>query len=587
MRHFLVAGALVLLAACGPRAAEVSGELKLWHTVTLTFAGPETSEAANPNPFTDYRFDVVLTAPSGKTWSVPGFYAADGDAAESAAKSGDKWRARFTPDEEGEWSYAASLAEGAGVAQDDSVPGEPLGEGLFLVGPTDKTAPDFRARGMLRDVNERYPVFAGSGERFIKGGADSPENFLAYVDFDGTEDRGGKREGFLHRYEPHVGDWAEGDPAWRDGKGKGIIGALNYLASEGVNSIYFLTQNVDGDGDDVWPWVSADEFTRFDVSKLAQWEIVFEHADRMGIQLHVLTAETENDRLLNGGDLGLERRIYYRELIARFGHHRALQWNLGEETKNTPEQLKQHSRYIHEVDPYDHPVVVHTYAVPENHEEIYAPLLGYEWFDGASMQIRDDEIVHETLVSWIRRSKEAGHPWIVCFDEQRTGRTGVAPDDMDDSRQDERSAHLWATLMAGAAGIEWYFGYEYPNDDVTLEDFRSRAEIWRLTRLAVEFFHKHLPFWEMQSADELTSTDGAFVLAKPREIYAVYTPAGGTATLDLEAGQYRVRWFDPEQGGEPRRGSVEAVLGPGLRSLGAAPEKPGQDWVAVVVRVGS
>ena len=29
-------------------AAQISGELKKWHKVTLTFDGPETSEAANP-----------------------------------------------------------------------------------------------------------------------------------------------------------------------------------------------------------------------------------------------------------------------------------------------------------------------------------------------------------------------------------------------------------------------------------------------------------------------------------------------------------------------------------------------------------
>ncbi|MEZ5397229.1 MAG: hypothetical protein R2724_31240 [Bryobacterales bacterium] len=35
----------------------------------------------------------------------------------------------------------------------------------------------------------------------------------------------------IHHYEPHVQDWKPGDPTWQGGKGKGIIGALNYLAS--------------------------------------------------------------------------------------------------------------------------------------------------------------------------------------------------------------------------------------------------------------------------------------------------------------------------------------------------------------------
>ena len=77
---------------------------------------------------------------------------------------------------------------------------------------------------------------------------------------------------------------------------------------------------------------------RIDVSKTAQWELVFEHADTMGMFLHFKTQEQENDQLLDGGKLGLQRRLYYRELVARFGHHLALNWNLGEENTNTDKE---------------------------------------------------------------------------------------------------------------------------------------------------------------------------------------------------------------------------------------------------------
>ena len=61
-----------------------------------------------------------------------------------------------------------------------------------------------------------------------------------------------------------------------------------------------------------------------DVSKLAQWEIVFEHADKKGLFLHFKMQERENSFLLDGGELGTERKLYYREPIARFGHHLSL-----------------------------------------------------------------------------------------------------------------------------------------------------------------------------------------------------------------------------------------------------------------------
>lgn len=101
------------------------------------------------------------------------------------------------------------------------------------------------------------------------------------------------------------------------------------------------------------------DHTRFDCSKLDQWEIVFEHMQRKGVLLHVVTQETENERLLDDGDTGPLRKLYYRELIARFAHHPALVWNLGEENGpaefspngQTSEQQKAMSNYLKASDP--------------------------------------------------------------------------------------------------------------------------------------------------------------------------------------------------------------------------------------------
>ena len=96
----------------GPVA--VGGELKQWHAVTFTFDGPFAHELDNkPNPFTDYQFDVVFTHDSGATFKVPGFFAADGNAAETSAQSGTKWRVNFSPSLTGKWSYQASFSNGS------------------------------------------------------------------------------------------------------------------------------------------------------------------------------------------------------------------------------------------------------------------------------------------------------------------------------------------------------------------------------------------------------------------------------------------------------------------------------------------
>lgn len=597
--------AAVLSLPVAARAAEatLTGELQQWHRVTLTFEGPAASEtggqAADParTPFRDCRLDVAFThVPSSKTYTVPGFFAADGNAAETGATAGRSWRVHFSPDATGEWSWRASFRQGPDVAvADDPQAGRPAAfdgaTGRFEVQPSDKFGRDFRHHGRLEHGDGHYLRFAGSRGYFLKGGADSPENLLAYTDFDDTRKHGQQpaREGeaksdALHRYEPHARDFRPGDPTWRGGKGRNIIGAMNYLASEGMNSVYFLTMNVGGDGKDVWPWVGPEDPSAFDCSKLDQWEIVFSHMTRLGLALHVITQETENDQLLDGGELGPARKLYYRELIARFSHHPALVWNLGEENSNTDAQRKSFAACFKAIDPYRHPVVVHTF--PQEKERVYTPLLGFEHLDGPSLQIGDQKETHAETLKWVQRSREAGRPWFVCLDEIGPADTGVRPDAVDPDHDDVRRYSLWGNLMAGGAGVEWYFGYKFAHNDLNCEDWRSRDRLWDQTRFALEFFHRHLVFWEMGSADKLTPATDDYCFAAPGRLYAVYLPKGGAAKLDLlqSTGEFSVLWFNPRIGGELMAGPVREVRGPGVVELGAPPADANKDWVILVRR---
>ena len=93
--------------------AEISGELKKWHKITLTFDGPETSEMEKLNPFMNYRFDVFFThKESEKTLKVPGYFAADGNAGETSASLGNKWRVHLAPEETGTWNYKVDFRVG-------------------------------------------------------------------------------------------------------------------------------------------------------------------------------------------------------------------------------------------------------------------------------------------------------------------------------------------------------------------------------------------------------------------------------------------------------------------------------------------
>jgi hypothetical protein len=548
-----------------------------WHPFPLTLEGPVASETGDPNPFRNYRMNVVFTK-GDRRILVPGFFAADGNAGETGAVTGDRWRAYFTPDEEGEWTYTVSFRFGPDVAlSDDPTVGNAVSpdglHGTLNVLPTDKVAPDFRARGLVRHVGRHHLRF-DDGTYFLKGGADSPENFLAYADFDATT--------ATHRYEPHVADWKSGDPTWKGGKGKGMIGALNYLAQKGMNSVYFLTMNVGGDGKDVWPFIATNKVDRYDISKLDQWNVVFDHMDHLGLMLHVVTQETENDQLLDGGALGPQRRLYLRELVARFGHHLAITWNLGEENSNTTDERKAFSTYLHVLDPYGHLVVVHTY--PGQQSAVYTPLLGLVGFGGTSLQISGNTTHSETL-KWLNQSAAADHRWVVSLDEIGPAGDGVLTDAEDPNHTDPRKIHLWGNLLAGGAGVEWYFGYSHPHNDLNCEDWRARDRMWDQTRYALEFFGK-IPFDDMQSTDALTGASTDFVLSKPGETYAIYLPSGGTTDLDLGSSTqtFRVQWYDPRNGGALQTGSVASVAGPGKVGLGTAPTDSTQDWAILVTR---
>jgi hypothetical protein len=163
-------------SAAGAQEATVTGELKRWHKITLTLAGPQAAEAGSPNPFLDYRVVATFTHPATSlTYVVPGYFAADGDAANSSATSGDKWRAHLSPDHAGTWNYSISFRQGTRVAiSDDPQAGSPVAPfdgvtGSFEIAASDKTGRDHRGKGRLRYAGKHHLQFAG-GEYFLKAG---------------------------------------------------------------------------------------------------------------------------------------------------------------------------------------------------------------------------------------------------------------------------------------------------------------------------------------------------------------------------------------------------------------------------------
>ena len=405
--------------------------------------------------------------------------------------------------------------------------------------------------------------------------------------------------GHRKSWSAHAQHWKNGDPDWQGNKGRELIGAINYLSGKGMNAFSMLTMNIDGDDKNVFPYVNyndkdapQDDRLRFDVSKLAQWEIAFEHADKMGMYLHFKTQETENDQLLDDAQLGNERKLYYRELVARFSHHLALNWNLGEENdiwdeKNDPNQnlVKSYASYFRSIDPYDHHIVIHSYSSQQ--DDVYNPLLGENnSVTGPSIQTGRGR-VHDDTKKWVDLSLASGVNWVVTNDEQNPPNYGVPPDpgypgynaSLGPSQGQIREDVLWGNIMAGGGGVEYYFGYSHPQSDLGCEDWTARDRMWDYTRYALEFFQNYLPFEDMDPDDGLVSS--GYCLAKEGSIYAVYMPlAASTPTVDLTAGTYNVSWYNPREGGSLIKGNT--VSGGQNRNIGSPPSNGSLDWVILI-----
>ena len=566
---------------------------RVWEPVTLSLSGLFVHEQndlltpGKPNPFTDMSMQVTFSR-GDANFTVPGYFAADGNAAETSATSGNVWRAHFSPPSPGQWNYLVTFLTGKDVAIDEQALRNAKADprynkrkgSLTVEGKTKPTNDDQSYTGMLLPKGTHL-VYRESGKPFFKVGPDAPETMLAYTDFDGTRALDAKKAP-LKSWKKHVKDSWPVDPTWQNGKGKALLGAINYLGKKGVNSMSFLTYNVDGDGSNVWPHVSPTDKMHFDCSKLDQWGRVFQHAQFNHILLHFKLQETENDDwrikangkqgevagALDGGKCGPQRKLYLRELVARFGHINMLEWNIGEENTQSFEEQLAMAQYIASIDSYGHNIVLHTY--PQQQDKKYNPWLGKEPLTGLSLQNMWHQ-THERTLHWVRKSRQSGRPWVVANDEQGKADKGVPPDpgydgfggsvEMEGGKtydlHDIRKQTLWGNLMAGGAGVMYYFGYKLPENDLKAEDFRSRDKSWDYCRIANRFLSEnHIPIHEMQNMNSLVGNAddsyGNWCLAKSGSLYLVYLPEGGKVTLDLskEDKEFEAFWFDPQKGGE-------------------------------------
>lgn len=535
----LIASVLIMLAA--PASALASPavifepatpmvEAYAFAEVTVRVAAPDVA-----NPFTD----VTVSGSFGKTGgtervAVEGF---------CDSQDGSLFRIRFVPSSPGDYTYSVTYRQGAL---------EKAATGTFH-------ATDGKRRGPIR-VDPKYPwhfIWEGSGEHYF---------------FNGT-----------------TAFWLAG---WRD---EHVIQySIDRLQRLKVNRIRVLLAGaanmfwgepvMTGDNFTMMlrPWVAASpesfdrpgiDYTRFNVAYWQKWERMLGYArDRDVIISAILDISTHSAQAAAGSD---DERRYVRYAVARLSAFSNVTWDLGDDLDSFRDETWAHvtGTLIEQWDPYHHLATSH--PVKREHQDRASAWFGFtsiqDWSRHQhSLMLEERQIQQKTGRIIPQANEEYGY-------EDHYPHWAPAPPG--DSAETLRRV-AWDIAMAGAygtAGETCRRGTNiWPDTGGGWINGRSDDTTTMLNGYAhmVEFFTS-FEWWKTEPHDELV-TGGAYCLAKPGELYAIYVPDSRKVTISLAPGTYDARWFSAVTGEVV---PLAAVQGPEWTT----PEPPGaQDWALLL-----
>jgi hypothetical protein len=536
-------------------------------TVTLTFltlllettplwASPQVTFGPTPASVQAYDFaevSVSVTAPDAANpfmdVTLSGSFGKTGEAARVAVEGfcdstdGSLFKIRFVPTSPGDYTYQVIYRQGTF---------EKSATGTFR-------ATDGHRRGPIR-VDKSNPwhfVWEGTGEHYF---------------FNGT-----------------TAFWIAG---WRDDRViESIIDRLRRLK---VNRIRAL---VNGSANIYWgepvmtgenfsmmlrPWVSKDpdsfdrpgiDFTRFNVAYWQKWERMARYArDRDVIMSAIIDISTHSTQATSGSD---DERRYVRYAVARLSAFSNVTWDLGDDLDSFRDETwaRATGTLIEQWDPYHHLATSH--PVNREHQDRAS-----DWFGFTSIQ------------EWSRRQHA-----LMLEERQIQLKTGrIIPQANEEYGYEDHYPHwappppgdsadtlrrvAWDIAMAGAygtAGETCRRGTNiWPDTGGGWINGRSDDTTTMLNGYAhmVEFFTS-FEWWTVEPHDELV-TGGAYCLAKPGEIYAIYLPDTRKVTATLAPGRYDAKWFSAVTGDV-------VPLPPVDGGQWSVPAPPGsQDWALLL-----
>jgi Protein of unknown function (DUF4038)/Domain of unknown function (DUF5060) len=443
---------------------------------------------------------------------------------------GSLFRIRFMPSSPGSYSYSITYRQGSFEAAHT---------GTFQ-------ASDGHRRGPIR-VDSKYPwhfVWEGTGEHYFFNGT------TAFWLMGWREDR-------------VINSIVERLHGLKINRIRALVaGATNILWGEpvmpGENFSLFLR-----------PWIaeaptSLDhpgiDFSRFDTAYWQKWERMLRFArDRNVIISAILDISTHKAQPAAGSE---DERRYVRYAVSRLSAFSNVTWDLGDDLDSYRDEKWAHEMgtLIQNWDPYKH--LASSHPVHREHQDRASDWFGFtsiqNWsrqqhelmLEERQIQIKTGRIIPQT-------NEEYGY-------EDHYPRWAPAPDG--DSAETLRRV-AWDVAMAGAYGTagescrrgtnvwpDTGGGWINGRGDDTMVMLKGYGRM-------VDFFTS-FEWWKTEPHDELVD-NGAYCLAKPGEIYAIYVPVRpmcgnsqafehqkvcGNVTVKLEPGTYDAKWFSAYTG---------------------------------------
>jgi hypothetical protein len=283
------------------------------------------------------------------------------------------------------------------------------------------------------------------------------------------------------------------------------------------------------------------DYTRFDIPYWQKFDRALRFArDRDMVVSLVLDM---NDSRVHPVAASEDEYRFLRYVVARFGTFSNVTWDLGDDLDlyRSDGWTRQTGTLIRDLDPYHHLATSH--PVNNRHQD-----RTFDWFDFTSFQewTRNQ---HAFMLGQRKQQQELGR--IIPQTNEEYGYEDHYPlwsQGPGSESADTLRRTAWDIVMAG--------GYQ-----TTGETARRGTNVWpdtgggwmngrgddNMTMLQgyahmVDFF-TGFEWWKTEPHDELVNK-GNYCLSKPGEIYAVYLPHGGTATVRLSDGSFRGAWFN-------------------------------------------